>query len=1300
MKDLDRFTSQYQVSKTLRFELKPTQETEKHIREKGIIDTDTKLANSYKQMKATIDEFHKDFIDRALSTAKLKHLDAFCELYFANAEEKKAEKYVERLKSAQSSLRKEIAGCFKADKDYEILDKKELIQKKLKKWIDENNLELYFDPDFNRITTYFSGYNKNRMNLYSDENKATAVAHRLIDENLPKFLDNISIYEKVKQSEAAKNFPDICRDMKPWLNDRSLDELFSASSYSATLTQKQINAYNTIIGGLNDGNRKLQGLNEYITSFNQHNPDAKLPKFKKLYKQLLSDRISASWLPEAFDNAQEMFDSIASFAQNVLTDTMIRDLQTVLGELPKRDLAYIYIRNDSSLSDISNRLFGYYGVFGDALTAAEEIDKGKKTKGSKKADCISIKNLQTAVDRYIPTLDEEEYASVLSGYSENCVAAYFSDKLPKIPEISNAYIALQPCLAREHDKRYQLSEEDKTLLKSYLDKVMELLHFIKPLCLKEDASLKKDEMFYSSFTPLYDQLKQITKLYDKVRNFATKKPYSTEKIKLNFEYYNENFLGGWVDSKTDTSDNGTQYGGYLFRRKNNIGEYDYYLGISSDKKLFRHFNPPLPECESEFERLDYYQPKATTIYGNSYKGEKTYPERKADLLEYIDSFIKNNADDISVKLSRYRENPGATPNGYLNAIFDEDRDLYEKLLSSAKFQKLNNIVIDELKETLRSMKRLPNAATLADKDYKLFSEVIDDIDAIAKQKIFNYFHINKEEFEQASTRSDKPLYLFRISNKDLSYAENLTHRKHRGKDNLHTLYFKALMSGEQTIYDLGTAEVFYRQKSIDRENYIIHPANIPLNKKNPELKSRGEKSVFSYDIIKDRRYTLDKFQLHLSMIANYTEKSNGNNINKNVCEYLNNNPDINIIGIDRGERNLLYISMINRDGNVVKDSNGNYIQYSLNEITGEYKKADGTSEKFSTPYHCLLDDKGDRRNIAREKWGVIENIKELKSGYMSQVVHIISKLMVEYNAIVVMEDLNGGFKNSRKKVEKQVYQNFEKALIEKLNYLVFKDYPVDACGGLYHALQLTNKFESFGKLTKQTGFIFYVPAWNTSKIDPVTGFVDMLKPKYKSVTDAKSFFGKFDSICFNPEKGWFEFSFDYSNFTEKANGTKTDWTVCTYGDLRYTFNKKLNDGNGGYEKCNVTEKLKELFDKNDICYADGKNLICAITAQDKAGFFAELIKCLQVTLAMRYSYSCKEEIKDFILSPVANEKGEFFCSEGRTDGLPQDADANGAYNIARKGLCVLKHIDTADKYSDQNTKITNKEWLNFVRSYN
>lgn len=55
-------------------------------------------------------------------------------------------------------------------------------------------------------------------------------------------------------------------------------------------------------------------------------------------------------------------------------------------------------------------------------------------------------------------------------------------------------------------------------------------------------------------------------------------------------------------------------------------------------------------------------------------------------------------------------------------------------------------------------------------------------------------------------------------------------------------------------------------------------------------------------------------------------------------------------------------------------------------------------------------------------------------------------MVVKYNAIIAMEDLNYGFKRGRFKVERQVYQKFETMLISKLNYLADKSQAVDEPG--------------------------------------------------------------------------------------------------------------------------------------------------------------------------------------------------------------------------------------------------------------
>jgi len=215
---------------------------------------------------------------------------------------------------------------------------------------------------------------------------------------------------------------------------------------------------------------------------------------------------------------------------------------------------------------------------------------------------------------------------------------------------------------------------------------------------------------------------------------------------------------------------------------------------------------------------------------------------------------------------------------------------------------------------------------------------------------------------------------------------------------------------------------------------------------------------------------------------------------------------------------LLYYSLIDKNGNIIE-------QDSLNVI-GDYDYLNKLNE-------VEVNRKEDSQNGKMN-----EDIKGLKEGYLSQVIHKITQLMVKYHAIVVLEDLNFEFKRLRQKFEKQVYQNFEKALIDKLNYLVDKKADVDAPGGLLNAYQLANEFVSFQKLGKQSGFLFYVNAGYTSKIDPTTGFINKLNTRYETVDKARNFFNKFQSIRYNAEANLFEFAFDYNNFSKELDGTK------------------------------------------------------------------------------------------------------------------------------------------------------------------
>ena len=1296
---LNQFTNKYSLSKTLRFELIPQGKTLEHIEKKGFLKKDEERAESYKKMKKTIDRFHQDFIELAMSKIRLTYLEDFETLYNESNEEKKSEQYKKRLETIQTSLRREIANGFKADevKDiYSKIDKKELFSELLENWIQENNLEnIHFDPEFKNFTTYFSGFHQNRQNMYTDKDQSTAIAYRLVHENLPKFLDNIKIFEKATEiSEIKEKIDVLYKEIEEYLNITSISEAFELFYFNDVLTQKGIDVYNLIIGGrtAKEGHRKIQGLNEYINLFNQKQSDKrnKIPKLKVLYKQILSDRTSTSFLQDAFEDdgessaSQKVLDAINQFYHSQLLDyqpndkdetiNILKSFQNLLFELNNYDLDKIYLRNDTSITSISQKIFGDYAALRDALNyyyenhidsqfqikyertkndnQREKLDK-EKAKFTRQS-YITISTLQKALDFFVESLEEND--DVKKVYVKTCIADFFKNHFKSEPKegsdkefdfVSNIEAKLSTIkglLNTPYPENERLHQDKKKIddIKLFLDSIMEYLHFIKPLALTEDFTLEKDQQFYSTFEEWYNQMELLIPLYNKVRNYATQKPYSTEKFKLNFE--NSTLLNGWDVNKEEANTS------ILFRKGEN-----FYLGVmdKDHNKVFR--NIPKSKSSQFYEKVNYkLLPGASKMLPKVFFSNKNI------------NFYNPNDEILRIRNHGSHTKGGSPQKNYEKLDFNLD-DCHK--------------LIDFFKVSIEKHPEWSNFGfEFSDtKTYESIDQFYRELEPQAYS--ITYTKIDDDYIDELLNQGK--LYLFQIYNKDFSKFS-------KGKPNLHTLYWKALFE-EQNLKDVvyklnGEAEIFYRKKSIEDKRKVIHQKNEPIENKNPN--NDKKKSVFEYDIIKDKRYTVDKFQFHVPITLNF-KASGSEYINSDVLDYLKNNPDVKIIGLDRGERHLIYLTLIDQQGNIIE-------QHSLNEIVNK-------KHNLVTSYHDLLAQKEKERDAARKNWGTVETIKELKEGYISQVVHKIAKMMVEHNAIVVMEDLNMGFKRGRFKVEKQVYQKLEKMLIDKLNYLVLKDRKPDELGGIYNALQLTNKFESFQKMGKQSGFLFYVPAWNTSKIDPTTGFVNLFHVKYESIQKAQEFFSSFKSIRYNKNENYFEFDFDYNDFTTRAEGTKSEWTVCTYGERIKTFRNPDKVNQWDNEEINLTDVFEDFFGNHNVTYGDGNCIKSQILAKDDKLFFTELIHLFKLTLQMRNSITNSTKAEDdYLISPVKNSSGTFYDSRKADKTLPKDADANGAYHIAKKGLQWVKQIRKFDgeDWKKLDLDKTNKGWLRFVQGIN
>ncbi|MDD2294173.1 MAG: hypothetical protein PHD07_08205 [Bacteroidales bacterium] len=136
METLNEFKNLYQLSKTLRFELRPVGKTLEKIQQNELLTQDEHRAESYNEVKKIIDEYHKAYIERALSDFKLKleddgKADSLTEysLYYKMGKLEESQK--KTFEKIQTTLRKQIVKQLKEDECFKRIDQKELIKEDL-----------------------------------------------------------------------------------------------------------------------------------------------------------------------------------------------------------------------------------------------------------------------------------------------------------------------------------------------------------------------------------------------------------------------------------------------------------------------------------------------------------------------------------------------------------------------------------------------------------------------------------------------------------------------------------------------------------------------------------------------------------------------------------------------------------------------------------------------------------------------------------------------------------------------------------------------------------------------------------------------------------------------------------------------------------------------------------------------------------------------------------------------------------------------------------------------------------------
>lgn len=1294
--DFSEFVAISKVQKTLRNELRPTPVTMKHIKQKKIITEDEYKAQQSLELKRIADGYYRDYITHKLND--INNLD------FRNLFEAIEEKYKkndkdnrDKLNLMEASKRKEIEKMLSADDNFKSMFEAKLITQLLPVYVEQN----YIGEDkekaletialFKGFTTYFTDYFNIRKNMFKENGGASSICYRIVNVNASIFYDNLKTFMCIKE-KAETEIALIEEELTELLDSWRLEHIFSEDYYNELLAQKGIDYYNQICGDVN------KHMNLYCQ---QNKLKANVFKMTKLQKQIMGISEKAFEIPPMYQNDEEVYAAFNGFISRLEEVKLIDRLGNVLQDSNIYDTAKIYI-NARCYTNVSSYVYGGWGVIESAIErywyntiAGKGQSKAKKIEKAKKDNkFMSVKELDSIVSDYEPdyfnasNMDDDNSGRAFSGHG---VLGYFNKMSKLLANMSLHTIT--------YDSGDSLIENKETALniKKDLDDIMSIYHWLQTFII--DEVVEKDNVFYAELEDIYYELENIVTLYDRIRNYVTRKPYSTQKFKLNFA--SPTLASGWSRSKE--FDNNA-----IILLRNN----KYYIAIFNvnnkpDKQIIKG---------SEEQRLstDYKKMVYNLLPGPNKMLPKVFIKSDTGKRDYnLSSYI----------LEGYEKNRHIKSSGNFDINYCHDLiDYYKACINKHPEWKNYGFKFEETTQ------------------YNDIGQFYKDVEKQGYS--ISWVYISEADINRLD--EEGKIYLFEIYNKDLSSHST-------GKDNLHTMYLKNIFS-EDNLKNIcielnGNAELFYRKSSMKRnithkkdtvlvnktyineagvrvsltdEDYIKvynyynndYVIDVEKDKKLVEILERIGHRKNPIDIIKDKRYTEDKYFLHLPITINYGVDDE--NINAKMIEYIAKHNNMNVIGIDRGERNLIYISVINNKGNIIEQKSFNLVN------NYDYKNKLKNMEKT--------------RDNARKNWQEIGKIKDVKNGYLSGVISKIARMVVDYNAIIVMEDLNRGFKRGRFKVERQVYQKFENMLISKLNYLVFKEKKADENGGILKGYQLTYLPKSALQIGKQCGCIFYVPAAYTSKIDPATGFINIFDFKKYSgsainakVKDKKEFLMSMNSIRYVNEgsveyekighRQLFAFSFDYNNFkTYNVSIPVNEWTTYTYGER---IKKLYKDGRwSGSEVLNLTEDLIELMEQYGIEYKDGHDIREDISNMDEtrnADFICSLFEKFKYTVQLRNSKSEAEgDDYDRLVSPVLNSHNGFFDSSDYKENeksddiiddkqiMPKDADANGAYCIALKGLYEINKIkenwSDDKKLKESELYIGVTEWLDYIQN--
>lgn len=1252
--------------------------------------------------------------------------------------------------------------------------------------------------NFINFTGYLRGFHENRKNLYKDDGKAGRVATRVIDQNLPRFFANIKKFKELleKHPELLNDFglqwgdyfSERNKEMKPVFDSfikqgKNWNNIFQPNYYNHCFLQRDIVFYNYLIRKLNKDinqyGQKLKSEKENKTAKSEEDKASKkaskLPFFEKLHKQILGEVKKKS---DFIDVTQETLGNYLKDFRNH-SDAKLELSRDILRNIfEDQDMDGIYISN-KAINTISSKWFLSWDFFGGKILERqnEGLSESKKRKKIKNFVSLStVKEVLEGMKESKPSdIFKGEYVSDLKGNNhwENFLDIWRKEWQNILDEYARSKTKLEetiPALptgkATTHGQKIVIKQFADTSLSIYqMTKYFALLKGVKEIQVDD----KNDEFYHEIDLYLFgdplenDEEKNkennIYHYYNVFRNFLTKKPWSEDKIKLNFNC--PHLLGGW--SKKEEK---VKLGVIL--RSNGL----YYLAIIHNKNKSVFENNGIFSQNGEFEKMEMMALAWKTLTGKAYKrdfGDK-YSSQVFDYkVKQYEDYLSENEVEIKDLENWIKDEDKKKKE---DNKYPDDRKVFKKLISFLKKKKDQKDI--DLESKIKLGKQIKALADIANMPYTL---IVENVQALIQKQykddypILNVFLNRKfesrKEFEEVKDQYAKKIYsvnfdkkiskeqidklvtfardknpqiqLFQIYNKDflldqsLIDVENDGHQRNiSGKENIETTLFKMLFhdlnlkNKDGVVLTLnGGAEVFYREPSL---------------KKKHEIRGKRKDGTLK-KIERKRRYTKNTIMLHFPITLNFGKPGyfKANDLINEKLQKSEVAKKAKIIGIDRGEKHLAYYTVIDQEENILeqgtlnriylKKKDGNSIELYRKQIVlkedehGQKRyRLDPTTEKIDyVDYSQVLDCKEKNRILQRKSWDSIEDIKDLKRGYISLVINKLCEIFLKYfeqdniPPLVVFEKLNIGFKQGRQKIGKQVYQNLELALAKKLGYLTKKfekEKDQLLSGGVLRALQFVPEIKNYGNDIEkkfQVGVLLYTDPSYTSTTCPSCGFRKrMVKTVFESVKQTKA---KLDNHNLEIHHNENKYKFTFTTKQTSKAGQEYSITDTVFSNVSRIY-RKLKKNNKGWIADiypTLTIQIDALFEGRNLDRS--QEIFSQIKETGEEDFWKQFMYYFNLILQIRNSSSKKYELsksgdnldsegedRDFIHCPhcyfhsdnqetwggLSNRFSSDLIKELKDRGENVfNGDVNGAYNIARKGKLMIDRIKQHPHMIDQ-----------------